>query len=321
VTTIEQELRDAISERTDHVHAEAPPEAVLTARVGAARRRRTQRRAAALSAAAALVVAVAAVALVERGDDRDGVVATQPSTEVPTTAEAEGDPGTEVPETATTTTEPPTTTTAPTTEPTTDTTVPPGPVAPAAGTYVWPASPSDFGTDPVETARRFAATVLGMVDVVATERAAGPDVDHALVDVSPNGGTAHPTVVRLDHISAGPDGSGRAWYVTSAETDQIEVTTPDTGTTVRSPITLAGTSLAFEAQVNVVVLPVGASGTTTPYGQTFVMGGGTERAPFSGTVAYSAPAGTPAMLILSEGDASGRSRILRATVIPIVLAG
>jgi len=123
VTTIEQELRDAISERTDHVHAEAPPEAVLTARVGAARRRRTQRRAAALSAAAALVVAVAAVALVERGDDRDGVVATQPSTEVPTTAEAEGDPGTEVPETATTTTEPPTTTTAPTTEPTTDTTV------------------------------------------------------------------------------------------------------------------------------------------------------------------------------------------------------
>ena len=38
MTTIEQELRDAISERTDHVHAEAPPEAVLTARVGAARR-------------------------------------------------------------------------------------------------------------------------------------------------------------------------------------------------------------------------------------------------------------------------------------------
>jgi len=178
---------------------------------------------------------------------------------------------------------------------------------------VWPwASSSTRYPDPVAAARGFATDLVGFTDPVVGEYRAG-DSRSGEVDVRAKA-TSAPTTVLVRQI----DGS---WWVLGSTTADIQVTQPAAGATITSPLTMTGTSTAFEATVNVHLVADGAAGTpaaegapTTPLASTFVMGGSMgTMGPFTGTLEFTPPgAGTSGALVFLTFSAED-GRVLIAT--------
>lgn len=145
-------------------------------------------------------------------------------------------------------------------------------------TVIWPFAGTTYD-DPVALTRAFATTYLRFAAPVVGSFRRG-DTRSGEVDVRPiRTGPATTVLVR----QVGP---GDSWYVIGATTPTIEVTSPETGALVGSPLRITGRAVAFEGTVRVEVRQDGEVGAL---GSGFVTGGGDEMRPFDGTIPFREP--------------------------------
>jgi Immunoglobulin-like domain of bacterial spore germination len=244
------------------------------------RRRRLRRRAGftALGLAAAAVLVVALIPLLG-GDDETRVAVTAPST---------------------TTTEPTTTTTSTSTSTTT------APLPPARPqNAIWPFAGGPRFRDPGQVALSFARYFLGMPAPVVESTALSARV------IEVRARRDRPAITSVTVAESGGD-----WYVTGARTRNIDLVSPEPGDRISSPVTVRGTSTAFEAQVNWEVREEGA-GPGRKLGEGFFMGGANgEFAPFDARLAYATPNGAAGAIVLFTRSAEDGS-VQEATVVPV----
>lgn len=204
----------------------------------------------------------------------------------------------EAAETTTTTTEATTTTTEATTTST-----------PAAevGLAVWP--PADGSVsydDPVEAARGFATEMAGFADPVLGEFRQG-DSRSGEVEVRPRA-DGPVTTVMVRQLQ------GEDWSVIAAATDDLQPDRPERDSTISSPVTIGGTSTAFEATIQVAVKALRSG---EPLGQTFAMGGSMgEMGPFETSVEFAEPdTDTGVILVWTESMEDGS--VWSAAAVPV----
>jgi Immunoglobulin-like domain of bacterial spore germination len=157
---------------------------------------------------------------------------------------------------------------------------------------------------PSAAALDFATKVLGMS--APTVSAVSDSPAFVSVDVLPSGGSV-PTVVVVSRVVGGD-----TWWVTRASSKWVTITQPTQLATVSSPITLAGTSTAFEAVVNVSVY---ADGSWSPIATGTVMGGSNgEVLPFHGSIAFPATGALRGTLVMYTKSAKDGSTEAAAAV-------
>jgi hypothetical protein len=220
--------------------------------------------------------------------------------------------GNEGGDTTSRTTRPATTTVAPSTTPSTTPSTSPSTPVESTTTAVWPWSSSATRySDPVAAARGFAVELVGFADPVVGEFRQG-DARSGEVDVRAKA-TTTPTTVLVRQING-------SWWVLGATTTDIQVSAPAAGATISSPVTLQGTSTAFEATVNTRLF---ADGTPTALATGFVMGGSMgTMGPFADALTFPAPPATAggggALVFLTLSPEDGR--VLLATVLRVHFA-
>jgi len=209
---------------------------------------------------------------------------------------------------ATSTSRPTTTvTTAPST---TAATAPATTAAESTAEAVWPwAASGTRYSDPDAAARGFATDLVGFTDPVVGEYRAG-DSRSGEVDVRAKA-TSAPTTVLVRQING-------SWWVLGSTTADIQVSAPAAGTSITSPVTMAGASTAFEATVNVRLV---ADGSATPIASTFVIGGSMDTmGPFTGSLEFASPgAGTSGSLVFLTFSAED-GRVLIASTLRVHFA-
>ncbi|MDH4278121.1 MAG: Gmad2 immunoglobulin-like domain-containing protein, partial [Acidimicrobiia bacterium] len=159
--------------------------------------------------------------------------------------------------------------------------------------WPWPESTTRF-TDPVEAARSFAIDFIGFTDPIVGRFEQG-DSQSGEVEIRPmSDGPA--TVVFVRRL-----GSDGTWWLLGAATENITLNEPSALSEIESPLTVAGTALAFEGQIDVALR---ADGVTQPLVETFATGGGDQLRPFETTVEWSGTntGGGALVLTTSSGD-------------------
>lgn len=179
-----------------------------------------------------------------------------------------------------------------------------------AATVVWP---DPDGTlrygDPEEAAAGFAEELAGYTDPVYGEFMQGDSRSGELEVRAVADGAV--TTVLLRQLS---DGN---WYALGAMSTEIQLESPAAGEQIVSPVTLSGSSRAFEATVEVAVR---AHGRDEPLGTGIVMGGsGPDMGPFSGNVEWDNPGSGGGALVLFETSAKDGS-VWTVTVVPVGFA-
>ena len=203
----------------------------------------------------------------------------------------------------TTTTTEATTTTAP--EETTTTTFRPD-VDPFEVAFPSPEASRSF-EEPAAAARAYATDVLGFSELVLSP--AGGTEGRATVEVQPD---EDGPVTAIELVEAGD-----AWFVTGSSTEDIVVDQPAPGTSLASPFETTGEALAFEGNVEVLVL---SQHQDAPLGQGTVTGSGAPPAgPFEGDITFTPPAeATPGVLVYRVSSPED-GRVLAATSIRVRL--
>lgn len=197
-----------------------------------------------------------------------------------------------------------------TTAPGTSTTAPAVPAATSRAVYPTVASGVRF-SHPVAAARAFATDYVGFVDpVVGSFDAAGAAAGTVPVRATSSGAV---TTVHLERL----DGT---WWVTGSTTPDIALDEPAALASIASPVTLHGTSTAFEAQVDVEVRQ---DDLRAPIGTGFVMGGANgQLGPFDGTVPFTPPTATAGALVLTtvsmESGHVWEAQVVRVRFAPVV---
>src|SRR5215218_469012 len=156
---------------------------------------------------------------------------------------------------------------------------------------------------------------LGMRDpVAATYRKTGAAT--AEVGLHPRAGEGDrksdqvTTQVRLHRYAYG-------WVPTGAEAvDTIEVDQPLPFSRIQSPVTVSGLSVAYEGTVHVSVLQ-DRRGPDRVLGKGVVNGGGTELAPFSGSIRFADPTNGIAGWVVFSGDTGADTGIMSATAVRV----
>ncbi len=155
---------------------------------------------------------------------------------------------------------------------------------------IWPPTGSALAyPDPVEVARAFAIEYVGFVDPVIGMFQQG-DSRSGEVEVRPtDSGPATTVLVR----QVGP---GDNWSVIGCATASISLSDPTTMSTVESPVSLSGTSTAFEGTVQVLMRDSSGAGAL---GEGYVTGGSMgEMGPFQSQLEFSAPTTDSGSLML-----------------------
>jgi len=106
------------------------------------------------------------------------------------------------------------------------------------------------------------------------------------------------------------------WVPTGARADSIEVDQPLPFSRIESPATVSGLSVAYEGTVHVRVLQ-DRRGPDRVLGKGFVTGGGTELAPFSGSIRFADPANGIAGWVVFSGDTGADTGIMSATAVRV----
>ncbi len=216
--------------------------------------------------------------------------------------------GSSTPSTTTTTKTATTTTTtqaAPSTTGATGTTV--SPTAQPA-TAVWPfASSSTRYSDPVAAATGFATTYLGFAHPVIGAFQQG-DNRSGEVQVRP-GANGMITTVFLRQL-----GADNTWWVLGATTAHLVLDQPKALATISSPVTLQGSSTAFEGTVNVEIRQ---DGTLTPLTTGYFTGGGNGKmGPFSKAFSFPTPSASAGAIVLKTLSARDGT-VAEATVVRV----
>ncbi|HET8991384.1 MAG TPA: Gmad2 immunoglobulin-like domain-containing protein [Acidimicrobiales bacterium] len=184
----------------------------------------------------------------------------------------------------------PATSTTTTGAPATTTTAPPS-------SALWPLGHSDY-TDPVAVARAFALRYLAMATVVTGVYRAG-DSRSGEVDVRPDS-RGPVTTVLVRQLSG-----ASTWSVLGAVGQDLTITSPPSPSIVRSPLTVTGTSTAFEGVAN---LELRADGRTAPIASAVVHGGSMGVVgPFRGVLHFATPSARAGALILFTRSAKDGS--------------
>jgi hypothetical protein len=186
-----------------------------------------------------------------------------------------------------------------------------------------PTQPTSEPQPPVDRERRAAKAAavafmrdLGMRDpVAATYRKTGAAT--AEVGIHPRAGEGGrqldqvTTLVRLHRYSNG-------WLATGAlAANTIEVDEPLPFSRIQSPLTVSGRSVAYEGTVHVTVTE-DRRGADRVLGRSFVNGGATELAPFSGSIRFSTPTpGIDAGWVVFSGDTGADTGIYSATAVRV----
>ncbi|MDY7101194.1 MAG: Gmad2 immunoglobulin-like domain-containing protein [Actinomycetota bacterium] len=253
----------------------------------------------AVGAAAVLVAAVIIGTLVLTDDDDKEIVASDQSTTSSSTSSTSSSSTSSTSVADTSTTVPADTTTSLDTTDTTGAEL-------DTSTVVFPdPDTAERFDDPVAATQAFATGVIGFTDPVLGAYVAGPD-SAGVVEVRPaaDGPVTTVSIVEL------ADGN---WWVQQATTENIVLDEPTPAATITSPVTLAGSALAFEGTVQVALWERGGA---APLAETFVTGGGDAMAPFEGTLEFPAPTSTDGMLVLSTESAEDGS-VLEAVVVKV----
>jgi hypothetical protein len=205
--------------------------------------------------------------------------------------------------TTTTSSAPSTTTTVPATASTVPPTTVPVPVRPAEAIFPFPGERQFH--DPGAAAVAFAREYLGMPDPAVRTTMLSARV----VDIS-----ARPDRPAVTSVTVAE--SGGAWYVTGARTQNIDLVSPESGQRISSPVTVGGSSTAFEAQVNWEVRDE-RQGAGEKLGEGFFMGGSNGMfAVFSADLSFSPPAGRSGAIVLFTRSAEDGA-VQEATVIRV----
>jgi len=177
---------------------------------------------------------------------------------------------------------------------------------------IWPfASTGTRFSEPVAAAKTFATDYLGFVDPVVGRFQQG-DARSGEVAIRPQA-SGPVTTVLVRQLNA--DGS---WWVIGAATDNIQLAAPQALASISSPVTVSGTSTAFEATVNVEIRQDDAIG---PLAEDFVMGGSMgTMAPFSKGIAFRSPSADAGAVVLKTLSAKDGA-IWEATVVRIRFGG
>lgn len=201
-----------------------------------------------------------------------------------------------------------TTTKATTTTAATTTTTPPA-TQPAEAVWPFAGAGKPF-TDPAAVARSFVVDYLGFKDPVVGAFQQG-DARSGEVPVKPaEQGPVTTVLVR----QLGADGS---WWVIGASTPSLQLASPAALAVIGAPVTLSGTSTAFEATIN---LEIRQDGSTTPLAEDFAMGGSNgEMGPFTKEVSFESPNEGGGAIILKTLSAED-GRIWEASVIRVAFA-
>ena len=171
---------------------------------------------------------------------------------------------------------------------------------------MWPtaASGTRYGM-PGAAALGFATDYLHMVNPVIGQFQQG-DARSGEVPVQPST-TGPVTTVLVRKL-----GSDNSWWVLGAGTAAINLTYPVWNASITSPVTLKGTSTAFEGTVQTQV----RDDDSKSLGQGFVTGGSTTMGPFSGSLAFTkATTKFGAVVLYTTSAESGA--VMEATVIRI----
>lgn len=219
--------------------------------------------------AAVIVILLGALAFVAMDDDDDDVDTTGTTTTTTTSA-------TTTSESTTSTSTPPSTS-------------PDLPTEQELDTVVWPGPATGIRyTEALAAVEGFATDLLGFVNPIIGDYMAG-DSRSGEVEIRADV-QGPPTTAIVRQLS------DDTWWILGAATESIELSDPEPGEAVRSPVALAGRSRAFEAVVNVSIFDHGA---TTPLGEGVVMGSGdADLGPFTGELEFDDPAGDRGVLVL-----------------------
>jgi hypothetical protein len=187
--------------------------------------------------------------------------------------------------------------------------------APKPTTNPAPKPPVDRDAQAAKTAAVTFLRELGMRDpVAATYRRTGAAT--AEVGLHPRAGEGDrkfdqvTTLVQLHRYTNGwaPTGAGAV--------NTIEVDQPLPYSRIESPVTVSGLSVAYEGTVHVTVLQ-DRRGADRVLGKGFVNGGGTELAPFSGSIRFADPTNGIAGWVVFSGDTGADTGIISATAVRV----
>jgi len=180
---------------------------------------------------------------------------------------------------------------------------------PAASTWtaVWPtaANATRYRT-PEAAAQGFATDYLKMINPVINGFQQG-DARSGEVPVQPNA-SGPVTTVLVRQL-----GSDNSWWVLGAGTASINLTAPVWNATISSPVTLTGTSVAYEGTVQTQVRE---DDTTKPLGEGYVTGGSTAMGPFNGTLSFTKPTTKYGAVVLYTTSAENGA-VMGASVIRV----
>ncbi|MFM7271523.1 MAG: Gmad2 immunoglobulin-like domain-containing protein [Actinomycetes bacterium] len=181
--------------------------------------------------------------------------------------------------------------------------------APDTSTAVFPVGASAY-TDPAAAARAFAEQYIGFTMPIVGAFAAG-DARSGEVPVRTSDPGPVTTVLVRQLDAAGH------WWVLGATTPNLVLAEPTVGGRVASPVTLRGTSTAFEAQIRTEIRQ---DSTATPLGEGTAMGGANgEMGPFVDVLSFTAPSQAYGAVMLSTRSAKDGT-IAEATVVRVAFA-
>ena len=182
-------------------------------------------------------------------------------------------------------------------------------VVPDTSTAVFPVGASAY-TDPAAVARAFAEQYVGFTSPIVGAFAPG-DARSGEVPVRTSDPGPVTTVLVRQLDAAGH------WWVLGATTPNLVLAEPKVGTRVASPVTLRGTSTAFEAQIRTEIRQ---DSTATPLGEGTAKGGANgEMGPFVDVLSFTAPSQDYGAVMLSTRSAKDGT-IAEATVVRVALA-
>ena len=145
---------------------------------------------------------------------------------------------------------------------------------------MWPTAASTTRYRTAESAAQgFATDYLHMTNPVINGFQQG-DARSGEVPIQPNS-TGPVTTVLVRQL-----GSDNSWWVLGAGTAAINLSAPVWNARISSPVTVTGTSVAYEGTVQAQVRQ---DDTTKPLGEGYVTGGSATMGPFNGTLAFAKP--------------------------------
>ena len=177
-----------------------------------------------------------------------------------------------------------------------------------------PKPPADRDAQAAKAAAVTFLRELGMRDPVAASYHRTGEVI-AQVGLHPRTGEGDR---RLDQVTTVVDlhRYTNGWVPTGARADSIEVDQPLPFARIQSPVTVSGQSVAYEGTVHVSVLQ-DRRGPDRVLGKGFVTGGGTELAPFNGSIRFADPTNGVAGWVVFSGDTGADTGIISATAVRV----